>query len=572
MSFPATRRALLEAAAVGIAYYASARLALLLQLPGTNASAIWPSSGIGLAALLLLGKHVWPGIAVAAFFANILTLPMASPVVEATMIAIGNTLEQLMALALIRRVSGTANPFDRARHALGYVGATVLAGLFAATVGVTTLHLTGVIDAATYRAAWMTWLIGDIAGMVVLAPAIYAWGRQPRIALPSSRRWELAALMVLAVITGEMIFGNLGTVQVALARPYQPLLLWAAFRFGQRETSTLAVIATAQAVTHVWLAITSSATAVGPVTALSVLFVGSAAGPQEWLQALQFFLCSTVVVGLVVAAAVAERDRSQRLLAVSEQRYRTINQTLEQRVRERTALIERTNEQLESQIHERLRAELQLRASLEEKETLLREVHHRVKNNLSVVSSLLYFEERAARDPRTSEFLAEAQHRVRSMAMVHEELYRSGSLADIDLRQYFERLSAYLSQSYPIASRRVVIDVRNIDAVSLDADTAIPCGLIFTELVTNAFKHGYPTERSGTIAVSVRLKDGRCTLTVADDGPGIQGEPVSDTSSTLGLRLVHVLARQLGGVFAFAPTEVGTEAVLDFPLPALVNT
>ena len=158
MSFPATRRALVEAAAVGIACYVSARLGLLLQLPGTNASAIWPSSGIGLAALLLLGKHVWPGIAVAAFFANLLTLPMASPAVAATMIAIGNTLEQLLALALIQRVSGAANPFERTRHALGFAAATVVAGLLAATVGVTTLHLAGVIDAATYRPAWMTWL------------------------------------------------------------------------------------------------------------------------------------------------------------------------------------------------------------------------------------------------------------------------------------------------------------------------------------------------------------------------------------------------------------------------------
>ena len=114
--------------------------------------------------------------------------------------------------------------------------------------------------------------------------------------------------------------------------------------------------------------------------------------------------------------------------------------------------------------------------------------------------------------------------------------------------------------------------MRNIDAVSLDADTAIPFGLIFTELMTNAFKHGSPADRSGTITVSVRLKDGRGTLSVADDGPGMQRELGSDTSSTLGLRLVQVLARQLGGVFAFAPTEVGTEAVLDFPLRALVNT
>ncbi len=570
MTLPRTRRALLEALAVAVAYYVAARLGLALQLPGTNASAVWPPSGIALAGMLLLGPHLWPGIAAGAFLANFLTLPGPVPAATAAIIAAGNTLEQLAAWALIRRFSGSANPFDRARHTLGFVGATAIAGLIAATMGVTTLYLVGVIAGETYRSAWTTWFVGDTAGMILLAPAIYAWGRRPQLDLSFARGCELAVLVVLTLVTGELIFGGWGTMQVALSRPYQPILLWAAFRFGQRETSTLAVIASVVATIHVWAAIAIPSAAVGPASALSVLFVGQSASTEEWLTALQFFLSGTAVVALVVAAAVAERDASRRELAESEQRVRSINQNLvEQRVRERTAMVEATNRQLEGHIRERLRVELELRASLQEKETLLREIHHRVKNNLQVVSSLLYLEADESRDAHTGQVLAAAQHRVRSMALMHDELYRSGSYAEVDFRQYIEQLSSYLAQSYPLAARRIAIDMQAIDPVVLDADTAIPCGLIYTELLTNAFKHGYGKDRAGTITVRVRLSDGACRLTVADDGAGIRPRGTESEPSTLGLRLVDLLARQLDGVFTLAPTDSGTTAVLEFPMRRL---
>ena len=306
MAFPARRRAIWEVIVVAAAGYATARLGLLLQLPGTSVSAVWPASGIGLAAVLLLGPRVWPGITVAAFLTYSATLPLASvdDVVTAAVIAAGHTLEPLTAWALITRVSGTHNPFERAGYALWFGSSTVVAGIVSATIGVTALHLDGLISRDIYETAWLTWLVGHVAGMIVLAPAIYAWGRNRSLRVSASRGVELAAMLGVSLLVGEMVFGRLGNVQVALSRPYLPVLLWAAFRFGQRETSTLGVIASVQAVAHTWAA-TSVPAAAGSATAMATLLLGASATPHDWLRALQFFLCSTVAVGLIVAAAVA---------------------------------------------------------------------------------------------------------------------------------------------------------------------------------------------------------------------------------------------------------------------------
>jgi integral membrane sensor domain MASE1 len=238
-------RQLLEIIAVGVVYYTAARLGLLLQLPGTNASPVWPPSGIGLAAMLLFGTRVWPGIAAAAFFANLLTLPFTSAgLLAAAAIAAGNTVEQLVAVSLIRRVSPALNPFECARDALWFVAAALASCLIAATNGATVLRLSGIIGPQLYRSAWLTWWVGDFAGMVILGPALYACGRRPRIDWSSARMLEAAGLAVTAVLVGELVLGNWTTVPFVASQKYLliPPILWAAFRFGQREASSLAVV------------------------------------------------------------------------------------------------------------------------------------------------------------------------------------------------------------------------------------------------------------------------------------------------------------------------------------------
>jgi len=805
MGVKTPKRRAIELVVVGVAYYAAARVGLLMQLPGTHASVVWPPSGVALAAVLAVGVEIWPAITVAAFLANLQMLP-ASPVgvAAALLTAVGNTVEPVIALSVIRRFCPSEDPFQRGRDALVFVGAALFSGLIAATCGAATLAVFDLAPAPLYGYGWLTRWVADLGGMVIVTPALYAWYRRPRLGLPPARIGELAALLALALLIGEMVFGGHVSTQLAASRPYLPLLFWVAFRFGQRETSTFTLVIATQAAAHTWLVMQGPASAPA-AGVLGMLFVNVTSSPAEWLRALQLFLCGTSMVCCVVAAAVAERDESVRAMTESERRFRTIfeqaavgvalirttsgeftrvneryceivglteseltaaaldaithpddraaerehmrrlaagettqftmearyqrrdgttvwvsltvsptwkpgdaashhvaivkditkqkeadrlfratvdsapiamimttadgeivivndeaeslfghprralvgrpfdtlvperfhdarigsipfatspkkqrlgidqdlycrrsdgyefpvelgvspiateqgtfiltaivdmtarkeletgllgvNHALEGWVLERTSQLESANRNLEAQVVERKRIETELRGALQEKETLLREIHHRVKNNLAVVSGLLYLESTNVRDEQTLRILEESQHRVRSMAMVHEKLYASGNLAAVNAREYFESLLDYLFQSYSTRAREVKISA-HIDDALFDVETAVPCGLIFTELVTNSLKHAFPNGRTGSIAVEMCTRPGGDQLlTVKDDGVGLpEGMSVMHAPS-LGWRLVRSLSRQLGAGLEVRDTHPGTETVLQF--------
>jgi two-component sensor histidine kinase len=217
-------------------------------------------------------------------------------------------------------------------------------------------------------------------------------------------------------------------------------------------------------------------------------------------------------------------------------------------------------------VTERKEAEQALRASLEEKETLLREIHHRVKNNLAVISSLFYLESTHAREPETSRLLQEARDRVLSMAMVHETLYRSTESARLDFGAYLDTLLAHLLRSYASETARVAMRTE-VDAVTMNLDTAVPCALIVNELVTNCLKHAFPDPPVGEIRVGMRRVNGRLVLSVTDTGVGIPPHVDPMTTRTLGLRIVRSLTAQLGGEFSIQPGHPGSQAILSFPAP-----
>jgi PAS domain S-box-containing protein len=192
-------------------------------------------------------------------------------------------------------------------------------------------------------------------------------------------------------------------------------------------------------------------------------------------------------------------------------------------------------------IQARKEAEAALRRSLAEKEVLLREVHHRVKNNLQVVSSLLSMQARSAGGVARDTF-REAQARIRSMSLVHELLHRSRDLAHVDLPSYLDAVARGLEGSYAAGARKVTL-VQEVAAVEVTADCAIPCGLVVNELVSNAYRHAFPGDRRGEVRLTVRQEPGgTLELTVADDGIGLPDGVDPDRS--LGLRIVRLLAEQ----------------------------
>jgi predicted ATPase/two-component sensor histidine kinase len=205
-----------------------------------------------------------------------------------------------------------------------------------------------------------------------------------------------------------------------------------------------------------------------------------------------------------------------------------------------------------------------LQASLDDREALLKEVHHRVKNNLQLISSLLNLQATRTADPVAVELFADSRNRVRSMALVHENLYRASSFSSISMSDHVETLCRRLVSAYMMGDSRVTLEVRVSDA-SLSVDRAVSCGLIINELVSNALKHAFPGGRSGTLQVALHAPAPEwLVLEVRDDGVGLPADLAIEDGDTLGLQLVHDLSNQLDGRLS-VERQHGTAFAISFP-------
>ncbi len=189
-----------------------------------------------------------------------------------------------------------------------------------------------------------------------------------------------------------------------------------------------------------------------------------------------------------------------------------------------------------------------LARSVEEKEILLNEVHHRVKNNLQVIASLLRLQANASHEPAIVEALRESQNRVESMALIHEQLYENHDLRVVDLARHAALLLASMFNSYGVDRGRISGHV-DIEPLPMGVDRAIPAGLILTELLSNSLRHAFPSGRAGSIRVEGGRSDGRVMLVVRDDGVGVPENVEPRRAGSLGLEIVDILTRQLKGAF-----------------------
>jgi len=212
----------------------------------------------------------------------------------------------------------------------------------------------------------------------------------------------------------------------------------------------------------------------------------------------------------------------------------------------------------------RIEAERKITASLEEKEALLKEIHHRVKNNLQIISSLLSLQSEYVTHAPALEALKESQGRIRSMAMIHEQLYRSGDLARIEFDSYVRDLTSHLLRTYSVSPDRISLNLR-VEPLPLGIDKAIPCGIIINELVSNSIKHAFSGRTKGTIEIDLHRESPEMfVLTVRDDGVGLSENFRIEDSPSLGMKLVHALSEQLRGTVRMRG-DAGTEITLRFP-------
>ena len=228
--------------------------------------------------------------------------------------------------------------------------------------------------------------------------------------------------------------------------------------------------------------------------------------------------------------------------------------------------LKRTNEQLNQELAERKRAEERIEASLKEKEVLLKEIHHRVKNNLQIISSLLSLQSMHVKDKGAVEMFKDSQSRVRSMALIHEKLYKSEGLVKINLAEYIRDLSSYLLRSYETKPDAIRLEL-SADDVLMSIDTAIPCGLILNELISNSLKHAFSGRKGGEIRIGFHSdNEDRSVLTVGDNGIGFPEDLDPRSTKSLGLQLVNALTDQLGGSIEL-DRRGGTEFKVAFAEP-----
>ena len=207
--------------------------------------------------------------------------------------------------------------------------------------------------------------------------------------------------------------------------------------------------------------------------------------------------------------------------------------------------------------------------SLAEKEVLIKELHHRVKNNLQVIASLLRLQAEATGDETATAVLRESQHRVEAIAMIHEQLYESADLRQVHLEHQANLLMANLFSAFGVDPSRIsgqVVVCPRADGspLVLGVDQAIPAGLILNELISNALKHAFPNGRSGSIRIEAHSRAGKIDLTVSDDGVGVPEDLAGCKNKSLGLQIVEILVRQFGGTWELK-REAGTTCRLSFP-------
>ena len=276
--------------------------------------------------------------------------------------------------------------------------------------------------------------------------------------------------------------------------------------------------------------------------------------PLSW----QVFTIAAIC-GFIISFAVSHIIfRFQRIAEVQKQALQVITNELQEAKNELEMRVEARTKSLEQ-------ANLQIRDALEEKNVLLKEIHHRVKNNLQIVSSLLSLQARGISDQKVIDQLNEAQNRIQSMVLIHERLYLTENLARIDYDAYVHDLVGALNRTYSGDTQQVKIDIE-IDNIVFDIDTAVPCGLIITELVTNAYKHAFSKQDDALISIMMSaIGEDNLFLTVKDNGIGLPEDFDPQANSNIGLQIVDSLVKQLKGAIIFDHQE-GTEVRIRFPV------
>lgn len=505
-----------------VAYFLAAKLGIATSLPPQGIVTIWPPNAIVLFALLLVHRDKWWVFLAATVATEIFADVPAYPLWAAAGYGLVNFFEAALAALLLQTVRKRALPLVGVRDftlfvALGPVLASGTAALFGAAI-----YKLGAPE-LDYLHYWRVFWFGDATGLLVVGTALLAWQR-PQIWPHPSRLLSLleAGALTLGLVAAAS-FALLTEPSTPLVYLIFPFLLWAAIRFGVRG-ACCAILAT------VTIAIGSAINGVGPFSHFPTI---------DNVMALQGLVAVVTLSTFMVAFSVEESVRWSKQLAASNRELDKVNRELDQIVSARTK---------------------KLKSAVSRNEMLLKEVHHRVKNNLQLVSSLLGFHGRSTSDPEWRGKLAGMQGQIDAMAAAYDVIHQMDSVETVDFGRVVRQLCRSLADTH---GELVTISATTTGKAMVPSDTAIALALALNELITNSVKHA---AGSSGIAVSCR-SDGKTMLaTVSDDGPGFPPGFALEQAESFGVRMVRSVVADAKGQLRVLQSDRGATVEIAVPL------
>lgn len=528
-------------AGVALLYLAAAQAGLAFAVVGSTVTLAWPPSGIALVAILVFGYRITFGIALGAFLANAWT---GLPLLLAAGIAVGNVLEALAGAFLLKRLVRFRNMLDRRRDVFSLIVlAAICSTTISAFVGVATLSLGGIISFSEYASVWLKWWLGDMMGVLVVAPPLLVWLTHPRPVLSSLKAVEAVSLLAILLVVSYTIFSapvlaGHGYYPASLA--VFPFVIWGALRFdhwgGTLVTGVISVLA-------IW----------GTTQGTGPFAVGS---PVDSLVGWCIFVNVVAVTGLLLAASSAEQHRAQAEI-------KSAHDELEQRVRERTAELAKTNAGLQREMAERERLEAALiQVSEAQQKSIGRELHDGLGQHLT---SIAFFG--ATLQQRLSEQAQpEAEAAQRIVELVNQSIDMTRRVAGGLYPAALE------SQGLSVALEQLADNTRSLKGVScvLRADpearvsaplVAINLYRVAQEAINNAIKHS----QARHLRIDLACVNGNHRLSVSDDGIGFDPERI-EQGQGLGMHSLRARASLLGGSLEIERnTQGGTTVAVIYP-------
>lgn len=507
-------------AGVAVLYFAAAQVGLAFAVVGSTVTLVWPPSGIALVAILVFGYRITPGIALGAFLANAWT---GVPLLLAAGIALGNTLEPVVGALLLQRLAGFRNTLERRSDVFALILlAAICSTMLSAWVGVASLTLGGTVAVGDYASVWLKWWLGDMMGVLVVAPPLLIWLSHPRPAFSARQKVEAASLLASLLVVSYLIFAapdlaGRGYYPASLA--VFPFVIWGALRFDHwGATQVTGVISL--------LAIWGTTQGAGPFAVDS---------PVDSLVGWCLFVNVVAVTGLLLAAASAEQHRAQAEI-------RSARDELEQRVGQRTAQLAATNAGLRQEVAERQRLEAVLvQVSEAQQKSIGAELHDGLGQHLTSIAFLGATLHQRLRDQARAE--TEAAWRI--LELVNQSIDMARRVA----RGLYP--AALESQGLAAELARLADTTRSLkgmtcvfrtgpDAQVDDPLVAINLYRIAQEAINNAVRHSQARE----LRIDLVRDDDNYRLSVSDDGIGFDPERIPDG---LGMHSLRARANLLGG-------------------------